>query len=414
MSSDLRLNPFTDLILNEGECRLIAPRPGYGLTFLSIPRGEYPDLYDLVIDLSRLRLDFLDIENDLNDSDRNLLYENGILVEEDKSPQKPMFACQLDDVVLVDIENVEASSLIVNPTFHFDSVNLSNFNSYAQGKNLLPYQSVAWIKTIGSDIEIGFWVDENEAEIISGFEAGQKASSNIGKDLLGKLVNTEILISPKDIRRKQAKYIEEIGRIQKSFKENSYATLPSILPDHQMNAMKTYYRDYVKNGFMPFADYQVKKRYYQHNEPLAMFLHGNLNKLMSLVVGESVKPSYVFAASYVEDAVLTPHVDRTQCEFSFSFQIDYLPESENHISPWALFVDKPETPIDPEIGYKSNEFPAKTQADDQNNAVFLANGDALAYKGCELVHYRYPLPKGHKSTSLFFHYVPVDFEGELD
>jgi len=46
--------------------------------------------------------------------------------------------------------------------------------------------------------------------------------------------------------------------------------------------------------------------------------------------------------------------------------------------------------------------------------VYLSNGDAVIYKGCELVHYRYPLADGCASTSLFMHYVPVDFGGDLD
>lgn len=61
----------------------------------------------------------------------------------------------------------------------------------------------------------------------------------------------------------------------------------------------------------------------------------------------------------------------------------------------------------------SNKFPEESQDEDKNEKIFLASGDGLVYQGRELIHYRYSLPKGHKSTSLFFHYVPKDFVGDL-
>jgi hypothetical protein len=65
------------------------------------------------------------------------------------------------------------------------------------------------------------------------------------------------------------------------------------------------------------------------------------------------------------------------------------------------------------IEYTSNKFPAESEAEDTNTAVYLASGDALIYKGRELIHYRYSLPENHQSTSLFFHYVPKNFAGHL-
>lgn len=412
MRNNLLVNPFTTLYLNEEYCRLISPKPKSGLQILDISKTDYPQLYELFSDLSKIRLDFLDIENDLKDSERKLLYKNGVLVEENKVPEKPLFSCQLDDVEIVE-HKYDPSFLIVNPDFRFEPLNTGSFNFFAQDNNLLPYQSSVWIKTLVSEIEIGYWLDAEQAEIISQLKAGEKFSINIEKDLLDKLISAEILISPEINEQNKAEYLEQLEQNQKDFGEKKYTTLRSLMPQSQMKAMRNYYREYVKNGFMPFNDAQVKRRYYEHNEPLAKFLHNNLTKIMSIIAGEEVKPSYVYAASYEEDAVLNPHTDRPQCEYSFSFQVDYLPEPENQISPWGLFVAKPDAQFEREIGYTSEKFPSENQAIDKNPAAYLASGDALVYKGCELIHYRYALPKGHKSTSLFFHYVPIDFESEL-
>jgi hypothetical protein len=42
----------------------------------------------------------------------------------------------------------------------------------------------------------------------------------------------------------------------------------------------------------------------------------------------------------------------------------------------------------------------------------LGLGDALLYRGRELVHYRNPLPEGHHSSSIFLHYVRENFTGD--
>jgi hypothetical protein len=47
------------------------------------------------------------------------------------------------------------------------------------------------------------------------------------------------------------------------------------------------------------------------------------------------------------------------------------------------------------------------------HAADLGIGDALVYRGRELVHYRNPLPEAHQSTSYFLHYVDADFDGRL-
>ncbi|MGI8670850.1 MAG: hypothetical protein ACR2J3_13550 [Aridibacter sp.] len=412
MLNNLIVNPFTTLYLNEDYCRLLSPKPDSGLINFEFIETNYPQLFELFTDFAKIRLDLLDVENDLNNAERKLLYENGVLIDVNEIPVKPLFSCQLNEVEVNQYEH-DLSSLKVNPTFRFEPLNTGNFNFFAHDNNLLPYQSSVWLKTLVSEIEIGYWLNNNQAEIVSRLKAGEEISIDIENELLNKLITADILISPQQTEQKRAEYLKKIQLIQEDFKENKYAVLHNLLPQPQIKAMQKYYREYVRNGFMPFNDEQVKRRYYQHNEPLAKFLHNNLIKIMSLIAGEEVKPSYVYAASYEEDAVLNPHTDRPQCEYSFSFQVDYQPEPENQISPWGLFVAEPDEDFDQEIGYNSELLPAENQTEDKNPAAYLANGDALVYKGCELIHYRYALPKGHKSTSLFFHYVPVNFEDEL-
>ena len=140
------------------------------------------------------------------------------------------------------------------------------------------------------------------------------------------------------------------------------------------------------------GDGLVANRFVAPLEPFSMNIHRDLTKLMSTVARQEVRPSYCYASSYFDRAVLRPHTDRAQCEFSFSLQLDYSPMAEGEVSPWALNLKL---------------------LDESEVAVHLAPGDLLAYRGREVTHWRTALPEGHTSRSLFLHYVDPDFDGEL-
>jgi hypothetical protein len=156
--------------------------------------------------------------------------------------------------------------------------------------------------------------------------------------------------------------------------------------------LRRYYRALVASGRLPRGDDQVAERYRVHSEPVAMFFHPQLADLMSRIAGEPVRPSYLYFASYPAGSALPRHVDRLQCEFSMSLLIDYSPEPDGACG-WPLFLEDPALP-------------------DSAVAADLGLGDAVFYRGRQLVHYRDPLTEGHVSSSLFLHYVREDFVGD--
>lgn len=414
MTTNLIVNPFIQFAETDdpdGVFFLIAPKPRTGLQNLRLSRSDQPNLHEVFLDLSQSRFDFLDLEKDIDETERELLHQYGILLEAEDIPEKVLFACFLNEVETTEIEG-DISDFIVNPSFHFEPFDFSNFSSRVHNQHSSPHHASIWIKQPLTEIEMGYWLATEEAETAAKFTAGEKLSVPVDSEFLSRLVTSEILTTPEKLATNESKLKEEIEKAQLNYQEHRYVVLPKIFPSAQMQAIRRYYRQYISSGFMPFNDPQ-SKRYYQHNEPLARVFHNNLAKLMSLIIGKEVIPSYVYAASYVEGAVLAPHTDREQCEFSISFQIDYLPEQENHLSPWGLFVWRPEDAEEPVLTSVSSEFPANCEAEDKNPVVYLASGDGIIYKGRELVHYRYALPKGHSSTSLFFHYVAADFQGYL-
>jgi hypothetical protein len=424
MNSDWIVNPYTQIVFKDkysqwlfdsrpdADYFLKAPVPHEELKFTGISKSEQPELYELFLDLQKTQINDLDVEHDLNAKERDFLFGAGVLVEEDKAPHRPLFYCLLDEVEAKDFDR-SPDKLVVNPSFYFEAFRFENLAVWINERHLSPNQPTVWIERPVSRIRLGYWLDNSQAQIISKFQAGCQPPAGIEPELAAKLFEAEILIHPE---RHAAAAIEErkiIEQARASFGGRKYSVLRELLPPVQMSAMRRFYRQYVEQGFMPFGDSQVDRRFRQMNEPLARFFHRNFNGLMSQIVGEQVKPSYVYAASYKEFADLKPHTDRKQCELSISFQVDYQPENRGSLSPWALFIKQPDFPIDFDKPVFHPHFPAEDQASENNPPIFLANGDALFYKGCEVIHYRYPLPAGHQSTSLFFHYVPENYADDL-
>jgi len=186
------------------------------------------------------------------------------------------------------------------------------------------------------------------------------------------------------------RWTESVGKNRERFRERGYTAVGGLLHPFHIGELRRYYRRLIRRGRVPLGDYQSKRRYVAHNEPAERFFHLQLTSAVSQLVGEPVKPSYVYLASYLSGAKLPRHTDREQCEFSVSLCLDYAPEPLE-ATPWPLHLETARGRV----------------------TVFQALGDALLYRGCELPHYRDPLPEGHLSTSIFFHYVSADFAGSL-
>ena len=416
MPSDLIANPylqFQPFTNADSEIVLTAPKPGEGLIEFTISQAQYPNIFEVFADLSQSHFSFLEADKDLSKAEYELLLQKGVLVNKNAKPQKPLFACYLEDVSEFTGE-LDRSDLIVNPRLNFEELNLSNAASRSQQYHLSPFNSVAWVTDTVLQTRRGYWLTPEDSELVSKFEASAPVGGSVSDILARRLISAGILGNRKAFAANPKHWESTITNAKERFGSDKYVVIEKVFPPEQMSAMRRYYRQYVDQGFMPFGDNQVKRRFRQHNEPFASFLHGQLAKLVEMIVGEPIKPSYVFAASYKEGAELAPRTDREQCEYSISFQVDYEPEPPAHLSPWALCIESLPTELKAEdhaIHFTLEELERERKVSPKE--IYLRSGDGLIYKGRELIHYRHELPAGHRSTSLFFHFVAADFPGSL-
>ena len=257
--------------------------------------------------------------------------------------------------------------------------------------------TMAWVRSPATGNLLPYWLGPQLQSVVRSLRPQEPVPSSVPHGARRLLAAAGILISD-DIsqeRKDRATPIQQrekmIADAASMFREKGYAPLGDLIHPFHIAALRRYYRYLIRTGAIKLGDGQSPRRYVAHNEPVARFFHHDIAATLSAVAGESLKPSYVYMASYLSGAQLKKHTDREQCEFSVTLCLDFSPEPALE-SPWPIRLDTPTETV----------------------TVYQALGDGLAYRGTRLPHYRDALGDGQTSTSIFFHYVAADFSGSLD
>lgn len=251
--------------------------------------------------------------------------------------------------------------------------------------------TIAWVEDPATESWAPFWIDAEAAALIRDLRRDAGQIKELPLDVRANLCHAQILVgrSFADSRRKNWSAVAE--RCRAKFLKSGYAPVSNLIHPFHLGELRRHFRRQVRKGAIHLGDDQSPRRYIAHNEPAARFFHLQLTKAVSDMVGEAVKPSYVYMASYQSGARLEKHTDREQCEFSITMCVDYAPEPRT-ATPWPLYLDTREGTV----------------------TVYQALGDGLLYRGRALPHYRRTLAEGNTSTSIFFHYVSAGFNGPLE
>ncbi len=315
------------------------------------------------------------------------------------------FHCLLDEVPLHlipqrDFESedwrrkVSDRHLILNPQCSVLPVGqlpteLESHSDLLQGFHL--QGTVAWVRDPIRGAVQPFWLGPSLEAVVSGIRRGDAGSASIPKGTRDLLAAAGILTIEGETERRRVEWEGVAKHSAQQFRENEYCPLGNLIHPFHIAALRRYYRYAIRAGNIRLGDEQSPRRYVAHNDSVARFFHHQIAKAVGVVVGEAIKPSYVYLASYLGGAELKKHIDRPQCEFSVTLCLDFSPEPKLATS-WPIHLDTREGKV----------------------TVYQALGDGLVYRGTEVPHYRSPLAEGHTSTSIFFHYVPADFAGPLD
>jgi hypothetical protein len=258
-------------------------------------------------------------------------------------------------------------------------------------KNFYLQGTVAWVRDPATSSLHPFWLGPRLGALVSSLRAGEPVPASVPGNARVLLAAAGIVTPENQSERRLAEWAEIGSKAARAFEEKGYALLGNLIHPFNLAALRRYYRHAIRRGGISLGDVQSPRRYAAHDESVARFFHHQMANAISAVVGEATKPSYVYLASYLSGADLKKHIDREQCEFSITLCLDFSPEPQLATS-WPIRLDTPQGTV----------------------TVYQALGDGLVYRGTKVPHYRHVLAEGHTSTSIFFHYVPADFSGELE
>ena len=172
----------------------------------------------------------------------------------------------------------------------------------------------------------------------------------------------------------------------KSFKDNSYVIIPKILSGELLDFIGIY----AYNRARIEGNTGDQRQAIQSNDPnnqvpntptfsydytmenLSDFL---LPKIES-AAGMKLLSTFTYFRVYKPGDILEKHTDRPSCEISITMCI----RKKGKI--WPIYIN--------------------------NTAIMLEEGDAVLYKGCEVVHWREPYTEGTKQAQVFLHYVDAN------
>jgi hypothetical protein len=255
--------------------------------------------------------------------------------------------------------------------------------------------TMAWVRDPAAGLLHPFWLGPRFEAIVSRLRAGEPVPPSLSDDAK-LLLAVAGIVTPADhaddhTERGLAEWTEIVSTRTQVFRQKNYTPVANLIHPFNLAALRRYYRHAIRRGTIWLGDEQSPRRYVAHNESVTRYFHYQIANAVSAIVGEPVKPSYVYLASYLSGAELKKHTDREQCEFSVTLCLDFSPEPELATS-WPLHLDTLEGTV----------------------TVYQALGDGLVYRGTKVPHYRSILGEGFTSTSIFFHYVPAEFSGSLD
>ena len=310
------------------------------------------------------------------------------------------FYCLLDDqpthLVPQRLATLSASSitsdLIVNPhcVFCQDGELPSELTAYPDlFANFALVGIIAWVRDPATEAWAPFWLGPEFTALLSGVRPGDPAPAHLPEPVREILVRAAVLVS-RDAASERRRHWSEVAVGMRQHFQRMFVPVPGLIHPFHLGALRRYYRYLIRNGRIQLGDDQSPRRYGAHNEPVARFFHHQLLATVSSIVGEPIKPSYVYLCSYLGGSDLEKHTDREQCEFTITCCLDFSPETARY-TPWPLHVDTQEGKL----------------------TLYQALGDGFLFRGRELPHYRNPLAQGRTSTSIFFHYVRQEFTGSL-
>src|SRR3954469_20731929 len=194
---------------------------------------------------------------------------------------------------------------------------------------------LVWVSSPVTGFAVPYWTPRSWGAALARLRPGEAAPS-LPAPMAPALRAAGALTDPAAPDSADQPQEQALDAAAEHFRTFSYASVSGLVPQGHLPALADYQRALVGAGQVRLGDEQCRRRYAMHNEPMARFLLHQLQGAVGRVVGRPVLPAYSYSLTYEAGAVLAPHTDREQCEYTVSLLIEGT--AEGTWEPWPLWL----------------------------------------------------------------------------
>lgn len=171
--------------------------------------------------------------------------------------------------------------------------------------------------------------------------------------------------------------------MNETFDKTGYIKVEKFIDEKTTQTVSLYLENKIKRGeWVPKSEEELEEgncsKLHYYADPLLEVILKEYLPLVEEQTGLELQPTYSYARVYQEGEELNAHIDRPSCQISVTVNVAYIGEN------WPIWMQH------------ENNDPAK---------FLLTPGDAVIYKGCEVMHWRRELPEGQLYVQFMLHYV---------
>lgn len=175
------------------------------------------------------------------------------------------------------------------------------------------------------------------------------------------------------------------SELAKKFMDEGCVLIKDFLDPTTTMLFSRYMENCVNQNIYIDRDAQDKykdshSRFSRYGDPLTESLLVEKLEKVQEIVGVDLYPTYSYSRIYLISDSLSAHVDRPSCEYSVTVNVAKVGHS------WPIYMKNKE----------------------KEESMFLLNpGDAIIYKGCDMLHWRPPLSQcgAELNAQFMLHYV---------
>jgi len=243
----------------------------------------------------------------------------------------------------------------------------------------LPAEDILWVRRPGSRIELPYTLTPDVARVTRELQRGGRDARSIAiPDSLRAVGATGEL---SDIARERAAWPRQVLDWRRELRTLEYAVLRGLFTPIFITAVRAYYTQLEKEGYLIGGNARRRGRPLIHDEPLLAFLGSQLATVIRQITGDRAPSTWSFLRAYDAGAVLDRHRDHPVCRWNIDLVVGGEPPPVRRTA-WPLWVAARPGP----------------------RAVRLGLGDGVLYRGTHLTHWRSVQPAGQSTVLACFHF----------